>query len=780
MINQDKLSYDEVYNLLLPIINNIYEEYSSINISNEAYNNTVKTLIQNFLENKENIQEGTIEEYFQKQLKVAMDEYASNLLNDKCLLIINNYIDNNIEATSDYMQALNELTKISTFLIPYIDIVSLDFMKKLVSDNKKVNHLLNNIIQSDLFESTELINILNRNSILLSLVESYNAQLDDDDIGSFVNDNDNLRSYIMDLYGASKPLTKEEEQALIIRIAQGDIEARNELIASHLKLVVKIARKYVNRGVDLLDLIQEGNMALIKAAEIYKPNMSLRFYTYASLNIYRNIIRAVDLQSESIKIPLYMRERLKSYQKVESALQTKLNRVPTISELAKELNMSEQNLIKLKRLPIEVINMDFNADYDNAYDVNEALISDDVQPDDIVISRELHDKVQQLLLQCNLSERERTIITLRFGLDGYGGRRLDEIAKEVGIARQSVHASIINILNKLRRNKNTKAFAIYMNNPTEALNKTKERLVSESKENIYISPTSNKITKPVNESLSKDSEEDITLAFPKEDNLSKKRQTSNIEIQLPKVTTKKPILRTIFDYFPTYNPQDIKSLMIKLGDERVQIINQVIKDNRAKWDIKLKFYTELVPLMTEFLESCVLIRNENSGRKLLTLYDYFPSYSREEVDLAIKRLSNKDQVALYRRYGGYLLTPIRNKDYTKNENDHFYKALLPRVSKLLNNSNLSGLCFPERNLPSVYDAFPEYDSESIDNVLEKLKDEDKAILRARYSEDYSHLQKCERKVAKKANYIMRAKVKKALEDDETLATGNNLVLKKNL
>ena len=122
MINQDKLSYDEVYNLLLPIINNIYEEYSSINISNEAYNNTVKTLIQNFLENKENIQEGTIEEYFQKQLKVAMDEYASNLLNDKCLLIINNYIDNNIEATSDYMQALNELTKISTFLIPYIDI----------------------------------------------------------------------------------------------------------------------------------------------------------------------------------------------------------------------------------------------------------------------------------------------------------------------------------------------------------------------------------------------------------------------------------------------------------------------------------------------------------------------------------------------------------------------------------------------------------------------------------------------------------------------------------
>ena len=780
MINQDKLSYDEVYNLLLPIINNIYEEYSSINISNEAYNNTVKTLIQNFLENKENIQEGTIEEYFQKQLKVAMDEYASNLLNDKCLLIINNYIDNNIEATSDYMQALNELTKISTFLIPYIDIVSLDFMKKLVSDNKKVNHLLNNIIQSDLFESTELINILNRNSILLSLVESYNAQLDDDDIGSFVNDNDNLRSYIMDLYGASKPLTKEEEQALIIRIAQGDIEARNELIASHLKLVVKIARKYVNRGVDLLDLIQEGNMALIKAAEIYKPNMSLRFYTYASLNIYRNIIRTVDLQSESIKIPLYMRERLKSYQKVESALQTKLNRVPTISELAKELNMSEQNLIKLKRLPIEVINMDFNADYDNAYDVNEALISDDVQPDDIVISRELHDKVQQLLLQCNLSERERTIITLRFGLDGYGGRKLDEIAKEVGIARQSVHASIINILNKLRRNKNTKAFAIYMNNPTEALNKTKERLVSESKENIYISPTSNKITKPVNESLSKDSEEDITLAFPKEDNLSKKRQTSNIEIQLPKVTTKKPILRTIFDYFPTYNPQDIKSLMIKLGDERVQIINQVIKDNRAKWDIKLKFYTELVPLMTEFLESCVLIRNENSGRKLLTLYDYFPSYSREEVDLAIKRLSNKDQVALYRRYGGYLLTPIRNKDYTKNENDHFYKALLPRVSKLLNNSNLSGLCFPERNLPSVYDAFPEYDSESIDNVLEKLKDEDKAILRARYSEDYSHLQKCERKVAKKANYIMRAKVKKALEDDETLATGNNLVLKKNL
>ncbi len=780
MINQDKLSYDEVYNLLLPIINNIYEEYSSINISNEAYNNTVKTLIQNFLENKENIQEGTIEEYFQKQLKVAMDEYASNLLNDKCLLIINNYIDNNIEATSDYMQALNELTKISTFLIPYIDIVSLDFMKKLVSDNKKVNHLLNTIIQSDLFESAELINILNRNSVLLSLVESYNAQLDDDDIGSFVNDNDNLRSYIMDLYGASKPLTKEEEQALIIRIAQGDIEARNELIASHLKLVVKIARKYVNRGVDLLDLIQEGNMALIKAAEIYKPNMSLRFYTYASLNIYRNIIRAVDLQSESIKIPLYMRERLKSYQKVESALQTKLNRVPTISELAKELNMSEQNLIKLKRLPIEVINMDFNADYDNAYDVNEALISDDVQPDDIVISRELHDKVQQLLLQCNLSERERTIITLRFGLDGYGGRKLDEIAKEVGIARQSVHASIINILNKLRRNKNTKAFAIYMNNPTEALNKTKERLVSESKENIYISPTSNKITKPVNESLSKDSEEDITLAFPKEDNLSKKRQTSNIEIQLPKVTTKKTILRTIFDYFPTYNPQDIKSLMIKLGDEKVQIINQVIKDNRAKWDIKLKFYTELVPLMTEFLESCVLIRNENSGRKLLTLYDYFPSYSREEVDLAIKRLSNKDQVALYRRYGGYLLTPIRNKDYTKNENDHFYKALLPRVSKLLNNSNLSGLCFPERNLPSVYDAFPEYDSESIDNVLEKLKDEDKAILRARYSEDYSHLQKCERKVAKKANYIMRAKVKKALEDDETLATGNNLVLKKNL
>jgi RNA polymerase primary sigma factor len=244
-------------------------------------------------------------------------------------------------------------------------------------------------------------------------------------------------------------LNAAEERALAYRVEEGDSEARDRMVRANLRLVVNIARGYTGKGLGLQDLIEEGNLGLLRAVEGFDPSMNTRFSTYASYWIKQSIKRALVNTAKTIRVPAYMVDLLTKWRRAAAILQEELGRPATQEEIAAHLQLSKKKLSIIKKA-IRIYSAAPQTDQaDDGWSLDE-LVTDsrDKAPDMAMME---HDDLRQVLaLLETMDKREATVLRMRFGLDDEEPKTLKEIGERLGLTRERVRQLESEALSKLR------------------------------------------------------------------------------------------------------------------------------------------------------------------------------------------------------------------------------------------------------------------------------------------------------------------------------------------
>ncbi|MGX8680203.1 MAG: RNA polymerase sigma factor RpoD [bacterium] len=286
---------------------------------------------------------------------------------------------------------------------------------------------------------------------------------DDDDVnqlGANVKINDPVKMYLKEI-GRVDLLNHEEEIDLAKKILDGDEEARQKLAAANLRLVVSIAKKYVGRGMQFLDLIQEGNMGLIKAVEKFDYTKGFKFSTYATWWIRQAITRAIADQARTIRIPVHMVETINKLTRIQRQLIQELGREPTAEEIAVQMEgMTPEKVREIQKISLEPVSLETPIGEEDDSHLGD-FIEDEgaMSPDDYASNELLKDELNEVLLE--LTDREEKVLRLRFGLDDGRTRTLEEVGKEFNVTRERIRQIEAKALRKLKhpsRSKRLKDF----------------------------------------------------------------------------------------------------------------------------------------------------------------------------------------------------------------------------------------------------------------------------------------------------------------------------------
>ena len=262
------------------------------------------------------------------------------------------------------------------------------------------------------------------------------------------NTSDPVRMYLREI-GKVPLLTPEQEHEIAVRIVNGDPKASVEMTEANLRLVVSIAKRYVGRGMQLLDLIQEGNLGLLKAVEKYDYTKGFKFSTYATWWVRQAITRALADQARTIRIPVHMVETMNKLTQASRRLQQELGREPTLDELAQVMKMSPERINEIRQMCMEPVSLESPVGEEDDSHLGD-FIEDDSgsQPAEAVSQAMLRQQIMEILE--TLSEREAKVLRLRYGLDDGRPRTLEEVGKEFNVTRERVRQIEAKALRKIR------------------------------------------------------------------------------------------------------------------------------------------------------------------------------------------------------------------------------------------------------------------------------------------------------------------------------------------
>jgi RNA polymerase nonessential primary-like sigma factor len=269
---------------------------------------------------------------------------------------------------------------------------------------------------------------------------------------------DATRIYLGEI-GFSSLLSAEEEVQYSRRAQAGDHAARSRMIESNLRLVVKIARRYMNRGLALLDLIEEGNLGLIRAVEKFDPERGFRFSTYATWWIRQTIERALMNQTRTIRLPIHIVKEINIYLRAARRLAQTLDREPSPEDVAQLLDRPIEDVKRMLGLNERITSVDIPADRDSDRTVLDT-IPDEQNPDParVLQDNDVQRHIEAWLAQLN--EKQREVVVRRFGLHGYEIATLEEVGNEIGVTRERVRQIQIEALRRLRQILEREGFSV--------------------------------------------------------------------------------------------------------------------------------------------------------------------------------------------------------------------------------------------------------------------------------------------------------------------------------
>ena len=706
-LSYDKLknsSVDEIYNFFQAEYLNIFNDYNYIFKTYSEFLVVIKNIIKDIINNLPNKTSLNYKNYLINQSVIKLNKYVKKSLEqeDK-MIIITSYIMQNID---DSQNSLNEFKKLIKWfqLIDYVPDPSI--IIELVTNNQKLKKILSKIVEQNLnrmqkygIESIlseelafEFLDIYcNVNDVIDNNISYHNDK--EDQSGTYLG----ASAFIKELRAQKLyVLSKEEEKELFIKFNNGDEDAYNKILYHNLRLVLNIANRYINRGLEYEDLIQEGNIGLLTAISRYDVTKGFRFSTYAIWWIRQALMRAIGNNSRNIRVPIHKMEKLNKFWERVKMLESKLGYFPSYAEIAKYLKLKYEeveNNFELLQTPTS-LNMKIGEEDVELGDIIPSSFSSNLEDD--FISDNLVKEVDDLLVKAGLTEMERAILKYRYGLNYSEEKILEDIGRIYGVTRERIRQKESTAIIKLRKYAETKNFAAYLDNPDKARAQL-EKMCSWH----YLHPKSSAVY-----------------------NLS---ITDDKIIEKPKKAKRR--LKTIYEMIPDYSKEEIDAAIARLDENDKQIFYLRNGDDLDNPENKQKV------LNLNYSYGLVvdkIKRNLKRPNKIKTIYECLNKYSREEIDKGISMLSDDDKKIIFYRYGNDLEHPVTSPLWNSVKyHGILYVNIFHRIERnieLIKKSKKEGsrLKMPKK-LISIYDQLSEYSKEEIDAEIAKLKDEDKKI-----------------------------------------------------
>lgn len=668
MNNIAKLDINDIYNMFSSSFNKIYKKYSFINIDRNEF----KSMVRETINETKNNYDGEIE--YEKYLIKALNRKILGLIRldmkdqTKLFDIINNYINQEFSKDIDYNSAINSFDKLENFLDLCECSLTLDIIERLVKENSLINKLLITIYEvdredifNDSYEGTynDLVVYFIQMFCKVHNIKIKENEIKYSDMGAFAS-RSSTDIYLREIQNY-KLLTREEELDMIKRYKSGEIEVRDEFLSRNLKLVVSIAKKYLGRGVALTDLIQEGNMGLMKALDEFDLSRECRFSTYATNWIKSYITRYIAGKSRNISLPNHFFYELGIFRKVYTNLEKQLDRKPTISELADKTGKNKDVVLRYFDYLNDTKSLSDKVGDEDDTEFSYFIPSSDESLETVAIKKDLSSGLTELLNKCHLKPRELEVLMFRYGLNGDGPLTLEEIGRKYNLTRERVRQMESSALMRIRRSPYVKLFAEYTSNPAKSMENIKKM------REAYI---------------------DNPRSFKKDIISEEERKPA-------------PRAKNIYTIFSNsgYTKEELDIAINELSEEEIELLKSrygedltempTIRNKRNEYT--KKFIQELFPKLRRIIKNN---REKNmddeakKGRKGMktskNIYEIFSNqgYSKEELDEAIKCLSKSYIDTLKSRYGEDLMgVPTAKLD--KKERSRLYTAIFGRLKKEL-------------------------------------------------------------------------------------------------
>ncbi len=359
------------------------------------------------------------------------------------------------------------IKEIKTFEERKEELIKIGKEKGFVTYEILANNLKGLDLDADALD--DLYNALSENNIAVVSEEESDTDggqdkllLDDNTLTKDLNINDPVRMYLKEI-GQIKLLTMEEELELADRIGEGDEEAKAILAEANLRLVVSIAKRYVGRGMLFLDLIQEGNIGLMKAVEKFDVTKGYKFSTYATWWIRQAITRAIADQARTIRVPVHMVETINKLARIQRQLTLELNREPSEEELSAKMNLSVDKIREIYKISQEPVSLETPIGEEDDSHLGDFIKDErNMSPEEYATNEILKDEISNVLL--TLTEREEKVIRLRFGLEDGKSRTLEEVGQMFGVTRERIRQIEAKALRKLRHPSRSRKLKDYLEN----------------------------------------------------------------------------------------------------------------------------------------------------------------------------------------------------------------------------------------------------------------------------------------------------------------------------
>ncbi len=658
----DSMNSNEIFEYLNTNCSDYYDKYKTL-LGEDRFKELLLHVIDECkVIDDENISKRIKIQFIKDYQKYLFDTFSSN---DSAFSFLDSFLNNNFKVVTSSKKALEIFSILDMFFVQNNIDVNVELVERLLSNNvvfasmiKLVINNYNKTIISGKYED-----IFGENQFLVSTIECYcninKIAIDYDyDVGKekeIFKGDDGASLYLKEI-GKIPLLSADEEKVLAIKAKEeNDEAAKNRFIESNLRLVVSVVKKYVSSGMEFLDLIQEGNLGLIKAFEKFDPYLGYKFSTYSRIWIRQFINRALSEKSKTIRIPVHVKENLFLIAKTKENFSIENGRDPTNYELSEILGISVEKIDFLTSIQLGTVSLSTKVNDDEDTELGDFIPSKDLTPEEEFLKDDFVQLMNEFISNTDLDDREKYVLTKRYGLNNAKEMKLEEIAKEFGCTREWVRQIEKRSLKKLSHSKYGALVANYLNNP-----KLASSIVKKYKASLHV----------------------------EDDN-------------------KKGKDKTVYDYFPT-----------SMKDE----IDYVISDE----DSSFGAYA-------------------SDGKNPVTIYRLLKDYSKEAVDSVINNdLSFDDLKLLRKRYGPDLNRPIFTvNNLTISERSYFYNILIPKIKKLLKRPMHSHLCRkPEEvkgaiyvEIKPFYEVFEKYAKKDVDAAVGTLEEYKKRFLYSIYGKD---------------------------------------------